>query len=77
MPASGSAGTGVTAVPVASSDQLLPLAGPWICVARPVVNVRPSSVQTAPDSPHAADGASITATAFCDDGLTLICQWSS
>ena len=28
MPASGSAGTGVTAVPTDSSDQLLPLAGP-------------------------------------------------
>ena len=48
MPASGSAGTGVTAVPAESSDQLLlPLAGPWIWVARPVVNVRPSSVQSA------------------------------
>ena len=45
MPASGNAGTGVTAVSTDSSDQLLlPLAGPWICVASPVVNVRPSSV---------------------------------
>ena len=59
MPASGSAGTGVTAVPTDSSDQLLPLAGPWICVARPVVNVRPSSVHTAPVCPQGGDGASV------------------
>ena len=37
MPASGSAGTGVTAVPAESSDQLLlPAAGPRICSAEDV-----------------------------------------
>ena len=78
MPATGNAGTGVTAVPADSSDQLLlPLAGPWICVASPVVNVRPSSVHTAPESPQAGDGDSITVTAFCEDGAMRICQWSS
>ena len=64
MPASGNAGTGVTAVSTDSSDQLLlPLAGPRICVARPVVNVRPSSVHTAPVSPQGGDGESATVTA--------------
>ncbi len=79
MPTSGSAGTGVTAVPSGESpDQLLlPLAGPWICVARPVVNVRPSSVHTEPVCPQAGDGASITVTASSDDGSTRICQWLS
>ena len=59
MPASGSAGTAVAPVPADSSDQLLlPLAGPWTWVARPVVNVRPSSVHTAPVSPQGGDGDS-------------------
>ena len=61
MPASGNAGTGVIAGPPDSSDQLLlPLAGPWTWVARPVVNVRPSSVHTAPVSPQGGDGDSFT-----------------
>ena len=60
-----------------SSDQLLPLAGPWIWVARPVVNVRPSSVHTAPVSPQGGDGDSVTVTAFCEDGSIRICHWSS
>ena len=66
-----SAGTGVTAVLTDSSDQLLlPLAGPWIWVPRPVVNVRPFSVHTAPVSPQGGDGDSITVTAFCEAGST-------
>ena len=79
MPASGSAGTGVTAVPAESSDQLLlPLAGPWICVARPVVKVRPSSVHTAPVSPHgAATARASPLPRSCEDGSIRICQWSS
>ena len=73
MPASGSAGTGVTAVSTDSSDQLLlPLAGPWIWVPRPVVNVRPSSVQTAPVSPQGGDGDSMIVTASSDDGSIRI-----
>ena len=78
MPASGRAGTAVAPVPADSSDQLLfPLAGPWTWVARLVVNVRPSSVHTAPESPQGGDGESITVTAFCEDGSMRICQWSS